>query len=105
MEKLRLVLLADLPKSSRRERKIAREFEENIFRGGFSKLQAGVYSRIADGRSSADMHKERLARYCPETGFVRLIVLTERHFQSSSVLTSEVNVQEEEIGAQLDIFL
>ena len=83
MEKIRLVVLADLAVETRHERKVKREFEASLFKGGFSLLQEGVYTRLADGRTNAELHQRRLKAMRPETGTVRLIVMTERQFQNS----------------------
>lgn len=105
MEKMRLVVFVDPASETRHERKVKREFEEFLFRDGFALLQEGVYTRVADGRTNADLHERRLRANRPESGMVRLIVLTERQFQGASLLSGEERAQESEIGSQLDIFL
>lgn len=105
MEKIRLVVLADLAAETRHERKVKREFEGHLFKSGFSLLQEGVFTRVADGRTNADLHERRLRSYTPETGTVRLLTMTERQFQSAEVLAGSERTQESEIGAQLDVFL
>ena len=105
MEKLRLIVLVDLPLETRHERKVAREFREALFKDGFSLLQENVYTRISNGRTNADLHKQRLKGAKPEVGLVRLFVLTENQFQEASILTGTDNTQESEIGSTLDIFL
>ena len=105
MEKIRLVLLVDLAAETRHERKVKREFEERLFKSGFSFLQEGVYTRLADGRSSAELHERRLRAAKPEMGTLRLLVMTERQFQCAEILAGQEQAQETEIDSQLDIFL
>ena len=105
MEKLRLVVLVDMPVGTRHERKVAREFREWLFKDGFSELQLGVYTRLVDGRSNARLHEERLCTHQPETGPARLFVMTERQFAEGQLLAGEESAQECEVGSQLDIFL
>ena len=104
MEKMRLIVLVDMAAATRHERKIKREFEERLFKAGFNLLQEGVYTRLADGRSNAELHRKRLRAVKPEVGNVRLIVMTERQFQSAEILSGEECAQETEVGSQLDIF-
>ena len=105
MEKMRLVVFVDPASETRHERKVKREFEEFLFRDGFALLQAGVYTRVADGRTNAELHERRLRANRPDAGMVRLLVLTERQFQGAVLLSGEDHAQETEIGSQLDIFL
>lgn len=105
MEKLRIIVLADMPETTRHERKVARVFREHLFKDGFSELQVGVFTRVADGRSNANLHARRLKESRPETGPVRVLTLTEKQFSDSELLAGDESPQELEIGSQLDIFL
>ena len=105
MEKIRLIVLVDLPSSTRHERKVAHDFEQWLFKDGFVELQAGVYTRLADGRTNAELHAARTRNHRPETGTVRLLALTERQFQNADLLAGEESVQEREVTTELDIFL
>ena len=105
MNKYRLMVLADMPKSTRHERKIANDFDKWLFKNGYSPLQAGVFTRMANSRAIAESLSLRLRAASPDSGFVRLFVLTETQFQGSMLLAGVETPQEEEIGSQLDIFL
>ena len=105
MEKLRLVVLVDLPTSTRHERKVAREFSEWLFKNGYAELQIGVFTRLADGRTNARMHEDRLIKHKPELGLVRCFTMTERQFRNGELVSGTESAQETEIGPHLDIFL
>ena len=105
MEKLRLIVLAEIPTKTRHERKVAREFAESMFAAGYSLLQEGVYSRVADGRTQAAAHERSMDAHAPEVGTVRLLVLTEQQFQASKLVAGSEDAQELEVDTQLDIFL
>lgn len=105
MEKLRILVLADLPDRTRHERKVARELREWLFSDGYTLLQAGVFTRVADGRDNASAHLGRLREHRPETGTVRVLVLAERQFQNSELVAGTEQPQETEVNTQLDIFL
>ncbi|MDO4401235.1 MAG: CRISPR-associated endonuclease Cas2 [Coriobacteriia bacterium] len=105
MEKMRLLVLVDMPVGTRHERKVRREFLELLFSQGFSELQDSVYGRIAESRSSAAACKKRLRQNAPELGTVRLFVMTEAQFRDGKLLAGTESPQEREVGAALDIFL
>ena len=105
MEKLRIVVLADLPVDTRHDRKLAREFKELLHREGFVRLQDGVFTRLADGRTNALLHEKRLKEARPETGTIRLLFLTEVQFQSATLIAGSNDAQEDAVGSHLDIFL
>ena len=105
MERLRLVVLVDMPTQTRYERKLERELRELLFQDGFSCLQQGVYTRMAESRKSARAHERMLRKHCPKSGIIRLFVMTEAQFAQSSLLAGDDDQQEIEIGAQLDVFL
>ena len=105
MEKMRLVVLVDIPHETRHQRKVEREFNEALYKAGFTLLQQGVFTRITDGRQSASIYAQHLCKCRPEFGTVRVFVLTEKQFEESVLLTQNETPQEIEIGAQLDIFL
>lgn len=105
MNKYRLVLLVDMPEDTRHERKAARLFQEWLFSSGYTLLQAGVYTRLANGQKQADVFAHRVRSNAPAAGTVRMLVLTERQFEASVLVSGASPTQEVEIGAQLDIFL
>ena len=100
-----MIVLADLPLACRSERAAARRFREALFEDGFAELQAGVYTRVVDGRQSVDARSDRIARSAPAYGMVRLLVLTERQFGEGRIIAGRPNSQEREIGSELDVFL
>ena len=105
MEKMRLLLLVDMPTGTRRERAASRRFGEFLFQDGFAELQSGVYTRMVDGRSCAELHEMRLVENQPPIGTVRLFAMTERQFRSATLVAGSAMPQETEIESQLDIFL
>lgn len=105
MEKMRLVVLVDLPECDRHERKIKRAFEKWLFGNGYTLLQPGVYARVANGRKSAECLERSIRSNAPELGMVRLLILTEAQFQRGSLIAGCEDAQEVEIGSQLDVFL
>ena len=105
MEKIRLVVLVDMPETTRHERKVKRECMDSLFKLGFSQLQQGVFTRLSDGRSNAALQVARLASLAPSCGTVRIFEMTELQFRKSVLLAGSEDAQESEVDSVLDIFL
>lgn len=105
VEKMRIVVLVELSQSTRHERKVRRVFLEALFKGGYTELQEGVFTRLAEGRDAAAMHIGRLRTQRPEFGTVRVLCLTEAQFAAGALVSGTETPQEEEIGSELDVFL
>lgn len=102
---IRIIALVDMPEATRHERKVKREFREWLFADGFSALQEGVYTRIANGYDHAAAHLARIRDNAPGEGTVRIFALTEAQFRESELVAGHEGTQETEIGSELDIFL
>ena len=105
MEKMRLIVLVDMPEQTRHERKVRRELLELLFTSGFAVLQAGTYTRVTDGRDSASAYERHLRAHAPDVGTVRVFTMTEAQFRNADLVAGCENAQEIEIGSRLDIFL
>ena len=102
---MRVVVLFDLPTSSKVERRAATQFRNFLLDDGFDMLQYSVYSRLCSNRDSAEKHMLRTKRNAPESGSVRVLYLTEHQFTSMYVLVGEKTVQEKNLSAsQLAFF-
>ena len=105
MDGMRILVLADMPLCTRHDRKIANDFDKYLRSTGFVLLQQGVYMRAGITRAKAAILRNSLWEHRPESGSVRMLVLTETQFQASELIAGDPDTQESEIGAQLDIFL
>lgn len=86
---MRMIVMFDLPVSSREERKIATQFRHFLLQDGYYMMQFSVYVRICNGLEAAEKHKMRLLEQLPKNGSVRCIVITERQFEAMEILCGE----------------
>lgn len=52
-------------------------------------VQFSVYARICNGMDAVDKHRKRLKLALPENGSVRLMVVTEKQYESIEILLGE----------------
>ena len=100
-----MIVFFDLPVKTKRERRIATQFRNFLLKDGYYMIQFSVYGRVCNGRDAVEKHKLRLSTAVPENGSVRLLVITEKQYESIEILVG--NLHEEEgpfICEQLSIF-
>lgn len=74
-------------------------FRKFLVSDGYVLWGPEIYMRVVTNRKSADTHIRRLQNSHPDTGFIRILRLTEKQFSSIWNLTETVDFQEELIGA------
>lgn len=58
-------------------------------------LQYSVYVRLCNGLDNVALHRARLKQAVPDNGSVRLMVVTEKQYESIDLLLGKYSVQEE----------
>lgn len=102
---MRIMVFFDLPVNTASNRREATRFRNFLLKDGYHMLQYSVYIRICNGVDSVDMHRRRLKGNLPKNGSVRLLVITERQFESVEVLVGPRTKAEEPFeGEQLSLF-
>lgn len=102
---MRVVVLFDLPTSTKSERRAATQFRNHLLDDGFDMLQYSVYTRLCPNRDSAEKHMLRTKRNAPDRGSVRVLYLTEHQFANMHILVGEKTVQESSLpSTQLAFF-
>jgi CRISPR-associated protein Cas2 len=81
-----MLVFFDLPVVTAKERKAATKFRNFLLKDGYHMMQWSVYSRLCNGMDAVTMHQQRLKQNLPEKGSVRLLILTEKQFESIDVL-------------------
>lgn len=101
---MRVVVLFDLPTSTKTERRTATRFRKFLLDDGFDMLQYSVYTRICPNRDLAEKHIFRVKRNAPGAGSVRVLYLTEHQFANMHVLVGEKTAQETVVQAKQLVF-
>ncbi len=99
------MIMFDLPVKTAKQRKIATQFRKFLLKDGYYMLQFSVYARICNGTDAVDMHKKRLNNNLPENGSIRLLVMTEKQFETMEILVGKFKEEDTEfVCQQLSIF-
>ncbi len=70
----------DLPTLTKKQRKIANNFRNNLIKSGFSKLQLSVYTYFCESKEKAIQISKNLEFNVPENGHVTVFFITDKQF-------------------------
>ena len=103
---MRILVFFDLPVKTAKERRVATAFRKFLLKDGYHMVQYSVYARVCNGMDAVATHKARIKYAVPENGSVRLLVLTEKQYESIDILLGNYHVPNllEEETEQLSIF-
>lgn len=92
---MRILVFFDLPVASKKDRKDYAAFRKFLIKDGYDMLQFSVYSRIAQNHDDARKHIERLSKYQPPKGSVRVMQVTEKQYNSMIILVGKRTATED----------
>lgn len=105
MRMMRLLVLFDLPVSSKKSRKHYQQFHKFLLCDGYTMLQFSVYARVTKGLDGVETHLRRLRANLPPKGNVRAMAITEKQYESMWFLVGAPTQQEKSVGSQLQLLL
>ena len=83
---MRMIVFFDLPVQTKTERRYATTFRNFLLKDGYHMLQFSVYARVCNGNDAVKKHESRLKASLPPNGSIRLLVVTEKQYQSIEIL-------------------
>lgn len=86
---MRMLVMFDLPVMEAEQRKVATKFRNFLLKDGYNMIQYSIYSRICNGTDAVTKHEQRLKSNLPKQGSVRVLILTEKQYESMKVLVGE----------------
>jgi len=102
---MRMIVFFDLPVGTAGERKAAAAFRKFLLKDGYYMVQFSVYVRICNGYDSVMTHRMRLKLAVPRNGSVRMMVITEKQYEATEVLTGKYHPKDgKEPLEQMTIF-
>jgi CRISPR-associated protein Cas2 len=102
---MRILVFFDLPVKTKAERKTYSRFRSFLIKDGYHMLQYSLYARTCNGADAVEKHKKRIYANLPDNGSVRLLVITEKQFESIEILVGDLTVCDDPFQAeQLSIF-
>ena len=100
-----MMVFFDLPVKTPPERKVATGFRKFLEKDGYHMVQYSIYARTCGGYAAVEKHRQRLYLNVPNNGSVRLLILTEKQYQSMEILVGKKTKEEKPIVfEQLSIF-
>ena len=102
---MRILVFFDLPVTTAANRREATRFRKFLLNDGYHMLQYSVYARVCNGMDAVEKHRARVKDNLPNNGAVRLLVITEKQFESIDTLVGPLTEAEEPFACeQLTIF-
>lgn len=75
-----LFVFFDLPTETKKDRRNASQFRNNLLKDGYSMMQYSVYIRHCASSESADVHEKRINKLVPPLGKVSILRITDKQF-------------------------
>ena len=95
----------DLPVKSKSQRREATRFRSFLLNDGYHMLQYSVYARTCNGMDTVETHRARVRRNLPDNGAIRMLVITEKQYESIEILLGNLTQADEPFQCeQLTIF-
>jgi len=94
---MRVIVLFDLPTSSKKHRKEATKFRNFILSQGFMMLQYSIYVRVCKGQGIVDKYINKIMQNLPSSGNVRILQITEKQYGRMQILVGKESETEKKI--------
>lgn len=102
---MRIVVFFDLPVKTKKQRRVATSFRNFLLKDGYHMIQFSVYARVCNGNDDVEKHKKRMNLNLPDNGSVRLLVITEKQYESIEILVGSLTKEEKQKpNEQITIF-
>lgn len=95
----------DLPVDTMEEKRAYRIFRKNLIKEGFVMMQYSVYVRTCPNRDFSKRLENRIKKYAPKSGNVRMLMITEKQYEDITLIVGSKRSQEEVIGMERIIYI
>ncbi|MCI7067233.1 MAG: CRISPR-associated endonuclease Cas2 [Butyrivibrio crossotus] len=102
---MKVLCMFDLPVDTEKERKAYRNFRKNLLIEGFAMMQYSIYVRTCPSREYADRLENRIKKFIPDKGNVRLLSVTEKQYNDMKILVGNKTKTEEILGVERMIII
>ena len=100
---MRMIVFYDLPMNNKREIRIYSQFRKFLIKSGFNMLQFSIYSKVFNNVDAANIFSRTLRKNAPAQGQIRIMIVTEKQYNSIEIIIGGRSKQEEKIT--VDSFL
>ncbi len=84
----------DLPVTTKTDRRNYTDFRKYLIKSGYMMIQFSVYSRIVRNHDDSKKYIRDLKRNLPPKGSVRVMIVTEKQYNSIEILVGEKTATE-----------
>ncbi|SDY55798.1 CRISPR-associated endonuclease Cas2 [Lachnobacterium bovis] len=102
---MRMLCMFDLPVDQASEKKAYRDFRKNLIKEGFVMMQYSVYVRTCPNREFAKGLENRVRKFAPPKGNVRLISITEKQYEDMKIIVGTKTEKESAYGIERMIII
>jgi len=95
---MRILVLFDLPVTTRKLKKEYIKFRMLLIKLGFDMLQFSVYSKVTRNHDDAAKYLLKIKNNLPKQGSVRALTVTEKQYASMLVLVGDLTDSEGMLG-------
>ena len=99
-----VLVLYDLPVTTKKEMKAAAQFRKQIMNDGFTMFQFSIYVRHCASMENAQVHIKRVQAMLPETGKVGILCITDKQFGEIKIFYCKKEKKPNTPGQQLELF-
>ena len=91
---MRLLLLFDLPNIESYEKKEYTRFRKCLLRNGYTMMQFSVYVKCVNTQTKIDQEVQKLKKFIPHNGNIRIISITEAQYRNMYMLLGNKKINE-----------
>lgn len=84
----------DLPFEDDLDKKIYSKFKKSIIKIGYTMMQYSIYVRSINTQSKINQEIDKVKKILPERGNIRIIVVTEKQYESMTILRGKKSLNE-----------
>lgn len=99
-----MIVLFDLPVTSKQARKQASDFRKSLLDNGFQMSQYSVYFRLVPGREVVETYVGKIRKSLPKAGKVDIVCITDRQYEDIISFTGKVLGGKHKNPTQLALF-
>ena len=99
-----VLVFYDLPTETKKQRKTATKFRNDIMKDGFTMFQFSIYIRHCPSKENADVHIRRVKAILPDSGMVGIMCVTDKQFGKMELFYGVREAVKEYGPQQLELF-
>lgn len=99
-----LIVMFDLPTTTKRERRDYATFRKNLESDGFVMHQYSVYMRFCASLEAKEVHVKRVRPFMPDKGKLTIVAITDKQYANIINIWGEIEEKSRSNPLQLEFF-